>query len=161
MGNKNAGAPRSTTYCRYIKADHSRCRADARHDSIYCFFHDPKSAAEREEARKNGGRERSRRAAVLPGDTPDEHLDNAADVTRLLAQTINQVRRGELDPRISNAVGYLASILLQARERDELEQRVRRLESVLDQRENSKSHFESERDSVSVEFVNPGSGGQA
>jgi hypothetical protein len=161
MGNKNTAPSTSTTYCRHIKADQSRCRANARHNSIYCFFHDPDSVSEREAARRNGGRERSRRAAVLPGNTPDEHLDSAADVTRLLAQTINQVRRGELDPRISNAVGYLASILLQARERDELEQRVRRLESVLGQRENSNSHFESERDSESLEFVNPGSGGQA
>ena len=94
----------------------------------------------------------------MPSHTPDEHLDSAADVTRLLAQTLNQVRRGELDPRISNAVGYLASVLLQARERDELEQRVRRLESVI---ENSNSHFEIERNAESLEFVNPGSGCQA
>ena len=33
-------------------------------------------------------------------------------MTALLATTINDVRRGRLDPRIANAVGYLAGVLL-------------------------------------------------
>src|SRR5215469_1964255 len=117
--------------CRHIKSDRTRCLANARHGSIYCFFHDPRSAIEREIARKNGGRERSRRTAVLPAGTPDHPLASASDVTALLAETINQVRRGEVDPRISNAIGYLAGILLKAKEKDEIEQRLARLESVL------------------------------
>ena len=161
MGTNKIKALTNTAFCQHIKPDESRCRANARHGSVYCFFHDPNSAAERDGARKNGGRERSRRAVVLSSDTPDKPLDSAADVTRLLAETINQVRRGELDPRISNAVGYLASVLLKAKEGDELEQRVRRLESVVGQCANPKSHFELEQDSDSLEFVNPGTSGQA
>jgi hypothetical protein len=41
---------------------------------------------------------------------------NAADVTTLLATTINEVRQGKLDPKIANAVGYLAGVLLRALE---------------------------------------------
>ena len=148
--------------CRHIKSNRSRCRANARHGSIYCFFHDPESAIEREAARRNGGKERSRRAAVLPADTPDRRLDSASDVTVLLAETINQVLRGEVDPRISNAVGYLAGILLKAKEKDEIEQRLARLESILAaQPVSSKFDFEPSHDSESLEFVNPESGGQA
>jgi hypothetical protein len=144
--------------CQQTKQDGSPCRANARHGSKYCFFHDPSSAVEREAARRNGGRERSRRAAVLPGDTPDRPLASAADVTGLLAETINQVRRGEVDPRISNAVGYLAGILLKAKERDEMEQRLARLESILARQQanpNPEPHFGE------LKFVDPESGGQA
>ena len=147
--------------CRHVKSDRSRCRANARHGSIYCFFHDPDSAVERENARRNGGRERSRRAAVLPANTPDKALDSASDVTALLAETINQVRRGEIDPRISNAIGYLAGVLLKAKENVEIEQRLAKLESILaSQPMNSKSYLDT-NPSESFEFVSPKSGGQA
>jgi hypothetical protein len=148
--------------CGHIKPGGSRCRANARNGSQYCFFHDPNSAVAREAARKNGGRERSRKAAVLPANTPDRPLTNAADVTGLLAETINQVRRGEIDPRISNAVGYLAGILLKAKERDELEQRLARLESIIArQPANPQSDLNLDSHPEAFEFVNPQGGGQA
>jgi len=148
--------------CRHTKLGGSRCRASARHGSHYCFFHDPKSARARVAARKAGGIERSRRAAVLSANTPDRPLASAADVTRLLAETINQVRRGEIDPRISNAVGYLAGILLKAKERDELEQRLARLESIIaHQQANPQTDFKLDHQSEKFEFVNPEPGGHA
>lgn len=162
MSSKKKRTLTVTGQCRHIKSDRNRCRANARHGSMFCFFHDPDSAIEREAARKNGGRERSRRAAVLPANTPDQPLDNASDVTLLLAGTINQVRRGEVDPRISNAIGYLAGILLKAKEKDEIEKRLARLESILaGQQVAPKFDLEPVHDSESFEFVNPESGGQA
>lgn len=148
--------------CHYIRSDRTRCRANARRGSRYCFFHDPESAADREAARKKGGRERSRKAAVLPADTPDRVLTTASDVTALLAETINQVRRGELDTRVSNAVGYLASILLNAKERDEIEKRLERVESIVAaQQSTSISEVGLDGDVDSFEFVNPEPGAQA
>jgi hypothetical protein len=117
--------------CSYDKPAGSRCRAYARRGSAFCFFHDPNSAAERHQARIDGGRQRSRKATVLPPNTRDTPLTSASDISRLLEETINQVRRGELDPHVSNAVGYLASILLKANERDEFEQRLAHLESII------------------------------
>src|SRR5689334_12886821 len=49
----------------------------------------------------------------------------------LLAEAINQVRRGELDPRVANSVGHLASILLGALQQGPLEERLARLEAAL------------------------------
>ena len=49
----------------------------------------------------------------------------------LLADSINQVRRGQLDPRIANATGYLAGILLKALEQGHTEQRLSHLETIL------------------------------
>ena len=152
----------TTGQCRHIKSDGNHCRANARRGSTCCFFHDPDSVNEREAARISGGKERSRKAAVLPGDTPNRSLASASDVTGLLAETINQVRRGEIDPRISNAVGYLAGILLKAKQQDELEQRLAQLESTLiRQRASSNATLDPVSDSESFEFANPVSGAQA
>ena len=74
---------------------------------------------------------RSRTAAVLPPDALDNPLRNTQDVSALLAESINQVRRGELDPRVANSVGHLASILLGALQQGPLEERLARVEAAL------------------------------
>jgi hypothetical protein len=126
------------------------------------FFHDPESAPEREAARILGGKERSRKAAVLPADTPNTPLTSAADVTALLAETINQVRRGEIDAYIANSVGQLAQILLKAKQQYELEQRLAKLESILGGKwANPKAAVKPILETDSLEFCEPRSGGQA
>src|SRR5262245_13145882 len=80
--------------CQQVRQDGTPCRATAR-PSGFCFAHDPALAAKRTDARRKGGRERSRRAAVLPADTPDLPLSTVGDVVALLGQTLNQVRRGD------------------------------------------------------------------
>jgi len=148
--------------CRQIKSDGSHCGANARRGSVYCFFHDPDSAKERVAARINGGKKRSRKAAVLPADTPNTVLTSAADVTALLAETINQVRRGEVAAQVSNAVGYLAGILLKAKQQDQLEQRVARVESILASKwANPNSAVAPMPEPQSFEFVNPRPSGPA
>ena len=49
----------------------------------------------------------------------------------LLAATINQVRRGDLDPKVANTVGYLAGMLLKALDAGALEDRLLALERVV------------------------------
>jgi hypothetical protein len=49
----------------------------------------------------------------------------------LLADSINRLRRGQLDPRVANAIGYLTSVLLKALESGEIEDRLAHLESVI------------------------------
>jgi len=68
---------------------------------------------------------------VLPKDTPDHPLASPSDVSSLLAQSINQLRRGQLDLRIANGIGYLASVLLRALEQGPMEERLAHLEAVL------------------------------
>jgi hypothetical protein len=43
---------------------------------------------------------------------------------------INRLRRGQLDPRVANAMGYLASVLLKALDQ-RLEERLAHLEAVI------------------------------
>ena len=60
----------------------------------------------------------------------------------LLSDTISQVRRGDIDPRVANAVGYLSGIALKAREQGELNDRLSRLEKTVDQaRENRSTRY--------------------
>jgi hypothetical protein len=61
----------------------------------------------------------------------DKPLRNPTDICELLSTTINEVRSGNLQPRIATAVGYLANILLGAQEHGPLEDRLSRLETVL------------------------------
>jgi hypothetical protein len=75
---------------------------------------------------------------VLPSDTPDHPLGDTNQVSALLADSINRLRRGELDPRVANAMGYLASVLLKALDQ-RLEERLAHLEAVISGKGETKS----------------------
>ena len=115
--------------CVQTKADGTPCRAAAVTGSDYCFAHDPAMAGEREAARQAGGRVGKTR--VLPPETSAVPLSSMADVIALLGLTINEVRRGELDPKVANAVGYLAATLLRALEQGDIEKRLAELETLV------------------------------
>lgn len=128
--------------CRYKRPDGRGCRANAIARSGLCFFHDPERAAERSQAQRAGGLRN--KGASLPADTPDCDLNNVGDVVTLLGTTIIQVRRGQVDPRVANSVGYLSGILLKALEVGALEQRVSDLEAATKNKPQSISLFDTE-----------------
>jgi hypothetical protein len=68
---------------------------------------------------------------VLPADTSDHPLGNTTDVSSLLADSINRLRRGQLDPRVANAMGYLTSVLLRSLEQGPVEERLAKVEAAL------------------------------
>ncbi len=104
--------------CQHVKSDGSRCRANPQREAVFCFFHDPEKEAERAEASRSGGRVSTPK--VLP-DSPKVAVNTSSAVCKLLGETLNQVRRGALDPKVSNAIGYLANIQLKALEQAEIE----------------------------------------
>jgi len=89
-----------------------KCRSRKIAGSGFCFFHDPEEGPERKAAQRAGGL-RSK-LAVLPSTTPDTRLLDAHDVVKLIGETISQVRRGEVDPKVANAGGYLGGLLMKA-----------------------------------------------
>lgn len=117
--------------CEFQKKNGQRCGADAQSAKTLCVFHDPAKAAAGRKARRLGGINRSQTAAALPAETPDHPLNDVRDVSLLLGQSINQVRRGQIAPRVATAVGYLAGILLSALQQGPLEERLQRLEATL------------------------------
>jgi hypothetical protein len=128
--------------CEFRKKNGERCGADAQTGKSLCVFHDPARASEGRRARRAGGITRSRLATVLPADTPDHPLGNTADVSALLSDCINRLRRGQLDPRVANSMGYLASVLLKALDQ-RLEDRLAHLEAVIcDKGETESQTFE-------------------
>jgi hypothetical protein len=120
-----------TKKCEFGKKNGERCGADAQSGKSLCVFHDPAQASEGRRARRAGGIARSRGAAVLPSDTPNLPLGNTKEVSAFLADSINQLRRGQLDPRVANGVGYLSSVLLRALEQGPFEERLAKIEAAL------------------------------
>jgi len=121
--------------CTATKDDGTACGAAALPGSRFCFFHDPAKAAARRQAQSAGGQ--ANKMATLPADVPDVTVEDGADVVKLLGATINQVRRGEIDPRVANAVGYLSNIVLSATGQRELESRLAELETLVKNRRQS------------------------
>ncbi|MFY9585380.1 MAG: hypothetical protein WAR21_12915 [Candidatus Acidiferrales bacterium] len=68
---------------------------------------------------------------TLAADAPDVKVEDCQGVVRLMSATINQVRKGQIDPRVANAIGYLANVLVRAVEQGELERRITELEALL------------------------------
>jgi hypothetical protein len=117
--------------CQSRKKDGTVCAANAQVGNDLCVFHDPAKQSDSHRARRAGGIARSRTARVLPADAPDAQLDTCKDVSDLLSETISQVRRGELDSRAANTIGYLSGILLKALEQGVLEERLLKVEAAL------------------------------
>ena len=117
--------------CQARNKNGDACGADAQLGKTLCVFHDPARAADGRRARQAGGLSRTRKTAVLSVDTPDHPLGNSNDVAELLANSINQLRRGQLDPKVATGVGYLSTVLLRALEQGPTEQRLAHLESIL------------------------------
>ncbi len=115
--------------CSAVKADGQCCHARAQVGTQWCYFHDPESTEERIAASRRGGEKN--RSATLPLGTPDFPLTSAADASALIGRTINQLLRGEIDPRIANTVGYLVTVKIKATDQGALERRVAALEATL------------------------------
>jgi len=115
--------------CQALKPDGSHCQAAALPGTDFCFFHDPTRAEDRREAQSLGGRQNKMK--TLDPAAPDVTIEDCQDVVLLISETINQVRKGQIDPRVANAVGYLANVLIRALEQGEMEKRLNELEAIV------------------------------
>jgi hypothetical protein len=120
------------TPCTARKPDGTGCKSSALPGSNFCFFHDPTKAAERREAQALGGRHH--RIKTLDATASDVKVEDFGDVVALISEIINQVRKGVIDPRVANSVGYLANVLIKAFEQNDLEKRIESLEALLERR---------------------------
>jgi hypothetical protein len=115
--------------CKANRADGKPCEARPADGGEYCWFHDPKKAAKRTAAQRAGGA--ANRARTLGPGAEDVPLQNPEDVAALLALTINQLRRGEMDVKISNGITYISTVLLKALEAGDVAERLERLERAV------------------------------
>jgi hypothetical protein len=98
------------------------CKGRRLHGSDYCRFHHPDFAEQRTEARRKGGKTRSRPRATL-ADFPEKPLKTVGDVTELLSLALNKTIRGELDCKVANSVAVLGNVLLRCIAGSELEEK--------------------------------------
>jgi hypothetical protein len=125
--------------CKGLKLDGSCCQAAVLPGTDFCFFHDPTKAEARREAQSLGGRQNKMK--TLDPTALDVNVKDCQDVVRLISETINQVRKGQIDPRVANAVGYLANVLIRAVEQGEMERRLDELEAIV---KRPKAFFDSD-----------------
>lgn len=114
--------------CQSKKQEGSRCRARALVNRKHCALHgEPGRAAV---LGSKGGR---RRTAYKPENlTRLEAPKTAADLRELFAQSILEIRKGDLEPRSANAIAYLGAGFLRALEASELEERLVMMEVQLE-----------------------------
>jgi hypothetical protein len=117
--------------CEVRKKDGSICGANTQRGKDVCVFHDPAKEGDGRRARRAGGLARSASARVLPADIPPVPLNSSKDVVSLLGESILQTRRGELDPRVANTIGFLSGVLLKALEQVLVEERLLKVETAL------------------------------
>jgi hypothetical protein len=93
-----------------------------------CFFHaNPDKLSE---LGRQGG-SKNRHADTGDCDLQHRQLKTIADVSALLEETINRVRKGPFDLRAANSIGFLAGILLKGLERGRVEERLDDLEETM------------------------------
>ncbi len=112
----NAEVNTKTPRCRYISKIGARCHADVEAGKSYCFFHDPEQKNKQAQVRQVRKEAPSRETdnVVMPPGLPVLTLETPSDITRLLAETVNQFRRREIDLRAAKALCNMACLLLRS-----------------------------------------------
>jgi hypothetical protein len=122
-----ASKERSQERCKARTKAGGACQAPAVERGL-CFFHaHPEKLAE---LGRQGGK-RNRHGEPADRGLPLIPLKSVGDVSGLLEETINRVRKGPFDLRAANAIGFLAGILLKAIDSGRMESRLAHLEAVM------------------------------
>ena len=111
--------------CAATRKDGQPCQAPALPDDRYCWAHSERLAAERDEARRRGGRNRA--ALVRLRQATPARL---RPVFNRLEQALEKVEDGTLTPAQAQAMAALARAMVAVLETGELEERLRELEAA-------------------------------
>jgi len=115
--------------CIYTKENNETCKANPMKNSEYCFLHNPEIPAEEKRLVQSKGGKGN--VVKLEDSLPEIKINTADDVVRLLEDTANRVRSGELDIRIANTLAYIAGHLLKALEVTDVSKRIEHFERVI------------------------------
>ena len=95
--------------CKGVTRNGAACTAWAMEGGL-CYFHaNPDKAAE---LGRNGGRRRKH--SYEQSSEPVAPPESAADVKRMLAETMAEVKAARMDPMVANTVAYVGTVLLRA-----------------------------------------------
>ena len=114
--------------CKQIKNNKARCGGQATRDG-FCYFHSPSvPEKQKRESRVLGGQAKSHR---ISNPLPTIHVESTEQLLELLNTTVQEVRRGKIDCRVANTIGFLSGHMLRAFEISEIETRLATLENQL------------------------------
>jgi len=113
-----------------MKCSKDGCNAPALKDGEYCFFHSEKTKEQRKRSASKGGSRRRIHVEDVP-------IETVEDVKRILAEAVNELRGSASESLVSKAraIGYLASVLMDAFEKSDIENRITELEKLLIEQE--------------------------
>lgn len=124
---QKASKTRAQAQCKADTKAGDRRKAPAVEKGL-CYFHaHPERLVE---LGRQGGRKNRRNRFPLE-ELSALSLKNVRAVADMLEETINNVRQGRIDLRVSNAIGFLSGILLKALEKGPVEERLSHLEAIL------------------------------
>lgn len=113
--------------CAATRRDGAPCRAPALPGRAHCFAHDPARQEAQRAARSKGGRGKATaaRAGKLVPATLRPVLDGLLDV-------FDEVKAGNLDPKVGTALGSIAAAIVRVFQSGALEERLQALEAAQD-----------------------------
>lgn len=126
--------------CKATTKSGAPCKVEALAGSDYCAIHDPEKAEAFQEGRVKGGKAGKLATldttAIKPwrgaaGDVDVLKTVSSAELVNLLCDTIDDVRTGRVDPKVANAVGYLAGAIVKIQQYDALVERLSAIEEAL------------------------------
>ena len=113
-------------HCQAVTADGRGCRSFAVNEKGWCYIHDPEKAAQRTEARSKGGKHSARASRIDKLMPP-----RLKPVYALLERSMAEVYKGNLKPATGTALAAIARACVAVLEAGELEERVRDMETKL------------------------------
>lgn len=124
--------------CKAITKSGATCKAQAQTGRDFCFVHDPAKTEEIKTAQSRGGSSLKviDRGEYKPwrgtaGEVTVMNTPRPQEIVNLLANTIDEVKTGEIDPKVANAVGYLAGIIVKVMELEALDERLSAIEEAV------------------------------
>lgn len=127
--------------CKFIKPDGNQCGAYTIDGSKYCFSHcpNPEVKQAKQQAVISGGKSENYKKLNL--NLKPVVLNDAGDVVKFLNTVINELRSGQIPPKIASCCGFLVNQLLRALEMSNLERKITAIEKVITDR-----HFSQNRE---------------
>jgi hypothetical protein len=116
--------------CKAVKTDGTRCQARPLQDSELCFWHDPSTEHEANEARRLGGSRRKRESAIVAAYDLGE-LGGLEDYEQVLRTAILDTMSLENSVSRNRTLGSLVAIGMSLVEKNEFAAKLKSVESVL------------------------------
>lgn len=118
--------------CKYLKENNEQCQANSMVNSDYCYLHNPNITKEEKQlVQSQGGKANN---IKIDEELPEIEIKSTNDVVKLLEDTVNRVRKGQIDIRIANTLAYIAGHLIKALEISDVGKRLERFERVIYER---------------------------